>query len=95
MITFNNISVRIDKALCLSNVSGHFKENSITTILGPNGAGKTTLLRTLSGLQPLSSGTIHIDHFEADTLTLKSLSKKRSFLQQIPISVHTYVYGKC
>lgn len=29
-------------------------------VLGPNGAGKTTLLRALSGLEALTSGTIHL-----------------------------------
>lgn len=84
MITFNNLSVRIDKSLCLSDVSGHFKKNTLTTILGPNGAGKTTLLRALSGLQPISNGTIHIDRLDARTLTLKNLSQKRSILPADP-----------
>jgi branched-chain amino acid transport system ATP-binding protein len=33
-------------------------EGSITVLLGPNGAGKSTLLRTISGLNPVKTGTI-------------------------------------
>jgi len=29
-------------------------------VVGPNGAGKTTLLRTLAGLMPIDSGSIHL-----------------------------------
>ncbi|MET9023368.1 ABC transporter ATP-binding protein [Actinopolymorpha sp. NPDC004070] len=33
----------------------------VVALLGPNGAGKSTTLRALAGLQPLSSGEIHLD----------------------------------
>src|SRR5664280_536216 len=35
-------------------------------ILGPNGAGKTTLLRALSGLDPLTSGSISLGDLTLD-----------------------------
>jgi len=35
-------------------------------ILGPNGAGKTTLLRALSGLDPLTTGSIHLGDLVLD-----------------------------
>jgi len=35
-------------------------------VLGPNGAGKTTLLRALSGLDALSSGSIHLGALTLD-----------------------------
>jgi branched-chain amino acid transport system ATP-binding protein len=34
------------------------QSGEIVTVVGANGAGKTTLLRCLSGVQPVSSGTI-------------------------------------
>src|SRR4051794_21648428 len=33
----------------------------LTTIIGPNGAGKTTLLRAITGLVPVSQGSITLD----------------------------------
>src|SRR5450631_1174402 len=35
-------------------------------VLGPNGAGKTTLLRALSGLEALSTGSIHLGPLTLD-----------------------------
>jgi len=36
------------------------QEGSVTAVLGANGAGKTTLLRTISGLEPASSGRVRL-----------------------------------
>jgi molybdate transport system ATP-binding protein len=38
----------------------------VLAVLGPNGAGKTTLLRALSGLEALSSGSIHLGDLTLD-----------------------------
>jgi len=35
-------------------------EGSVTAVLGANGAGKTTLLRTISGLEPATSGRVRL-----------------------------------
>lgn len=36
------------------------EEGQLLGLVGPNGAGKTTLLRALAGLQPVTSGHMHI-----------------------------------
>jgi len=33
----------------------------VVAVVGPNGSGKSTLLRALAGLEPLASGTLHLD----------------------------------
>jgi branched-chain amino acid transport system ATP-binding protein len=45
----------------LWGVSFQIKEKEIVSIIGPNGAGKTTLVKTIMGLLPAKSGTIHFD----------------------------------
>ncbi len=45
----------------LRGVSLEVPEGRLTAIIGPNGHGKTTLLRTISGLVPVSAGTIQFD----------------------------------
>jgi branched-chain amino acid transport system ATP-binding protein len=45
----------------LHGVSLTVREGELVTLLGPNGAGKTTLMRALSGIRPLTSGSVWFD----------------------------------
>jgi len=45
----------------LWDVDLEVERGSIVCLIGSNGAGKTTLLRTISGLLPVSSGTLQFD----------------------------------
>jgi len=45
----------------LHGVSLEVRKGEIVTLIGSNGAGKTTLLRALSGLQPISAGSIRFE----------------------------------
>jgi branched-chain amino acid transport system ATP-binding protein len=45
----------------LHGVSLQVRAGELVTLLGPNGAGKTTLMRAISGLRPLSSGSVWFD----------------------------------
>lgn len=49
----------------VDDVSFALPEGSFLTVFGPNGAGKTTLLSMLSTLDRPTSGTIHVDGFDA------------------------------
>ncbi|MDG2300965.1 MAG: ABC transporter ATP-binding protein [Acidimicrobiales bacterium] len=57
-LTVENVSVQIDGASVLDNVSVSVQQGECLVILGPSGCGKTTLLRSLAGLQPVSAGEI-------------------------------------
>jgi branched-chain amino acid transport system ATP-binding protein len=45
----------------IKGISVVVNEGEIVTLIGANGAGKTTTLKTISGLRPLSSGSITFD----------------------------------
>jgi branched-chain amino acid transport system ATP-binding protein len=45
----------------LHGVSLVVREGELVTLLGSNGAGKTTMMRAISGLRPLSSGSVWFD----------------------------------
>ena len=52
-------SFRLEADLCAA-------PGDVLGILGPNGAGKTTLLRALSGLEALTTGSIHLGSLTLD-----------------------------
>jgi len=58
LLTLANISCGYGANQVLRGVSLEVAEGSLAAIIGPNGHGKTTLLRAISGLVPLSAGTI-------------------------------------
>ncbi|MEI5678262.1 MULTISPECIES: ABC transporter ATP-binding protein [unclassified Mesorhizobium] len=45
----------------LKGISFDIEAGDFITVIGPNGHGKSTLLKTISGLVPLTSGTISIN----------------------------------
>ena len=49
------------KIRVLHGVDLQIGHGEIVTLLGPNGAGKSTLLRALSGLLPITAGTMRFD----------------------------------
>ena len=57
-------------------------EGSVTAVLGANGAGKTTLLRTISGLEPASSG--HVRLYGEELLGVAVEDVVRRGLAQVP-----------
>ena len=53
--------VHYDRIEALHGVSIVVRDGELVTLLGANGAGKTTLMRAISGLRPLTSGSIWFD----------------------------------
>jgi branched-chain amino acid transport system ATP-binding protein len=48
------------KMTILNGTTAQIRRGAITTVIGPNGAGKSTLFKTIFGLLPVRSGTIHL-----------------------------------
>ena len=61
LLEVNDIRVHYGKIEAIKGVSLQVDEGEIVTLIGANGAGKTTTLKTISGLRPLSSGTVVFD----------------------------------
>ena len=59
MLEVNGITVRYGSITALHDVSFKVEQGEIVTLIGANGAGKTTCLHTISGLLPLSGGSIN------------------------------------
>jgi len=56
-----DLHVHYGKIEAIKGISVVVNEGEIVTLIGANGAGKTTTLKTISGLRPLSSGSITFD----------------------------------
>ncbi|WP_407410243.1 ATP-binding cassette domain-containing protein [Acinetobacter sp.] len=52
-------------------------QSKIFDIIGKTGAGKSSLIRTLSGLEQITSGSIHIDEHNLDELNHNQLIQLR------------------
>ena len=52
----------------VDNFSVSFEEGKITGIVGPNGSGKTTLIDVLSGVYPITKGTVIIKNVRRDKI---------------------------
>jgi branched-chain amino acid transport system ATP-binding protein len=57
----DSLGVRYGASQALFDVSVDIPTGQILALLGPNGAGKSTFARALSGLVPLTSGSIEFD----------------------------------
>ena len=66
----------------LKGISITVRRGETVALVGANGAGKTTFLRTLSGVQPMSAGSIHFDG--EDISKLRSDKRMRRGICQSP-----------
>uniref|UniRef100_UPI00389929AB ABC transporter ATP-binding protein n=1 Tax=Luteimicrobium xylanilyticum TaxID=1133546 RepID=UPI00389929AB len=61
MLELENVSVSYGRIEAVRGVSLTVEEGELVTLIGANGAGKTTTMRAISGIRPLSTGTIRFD----------------------------------
>jgi len=82
ILTIENLTCHYDKIIALSEVNLSIAQGEIVSLIGANGAGKTTLLRTISGLNPASTGTITFK--DRDITRLSSDKRVISGIAQVP-----------
>ena len=95
-LKLHEVSVTVQGAPLLRDVSFEVQPGKLVGLLGPNGAGKTTAVRALLGLQPLTAGQAYLDAKPAYSLTAKQRALIVSYLPQArklawPISVREAV----
>ena len=82
MLTVEGLRSRYGRIEVLHGIDLEVNSGEIVTVVGANGAGKTTLLRCLSGVQPVSGGTIT---FRGETFTSVPAYRRLSYgLAQSP-----------
>ncbi|TFV55379.1 ABC transporter ATP-binding protein [Mycobacterium sp. PS03-16] len=61
LLEVRDVVVHYGRIRALHGVSLTVHEGELVTLLGSNGAGKTTMMRAISGLRPLTSGSVWFD----------------------------------
>jgi branched-chain amino acid transport system ATP-binding protein len=61
LLELEDVQVHYGKVEALKGISVTVDEGEIVTLIGANGAGKSTALKTISGVRPVTSGTIRFD----------------------------------
>ncbi|HBL3778447.1 TPA: ABC transporter ATP-binding protein [Enterococcus faecium] len=60
-IQISHLNVVIENLKILEDIHFTIPKDTFTSIVAPSGAGKSTLLKTLTGVQPMTSGAIKVD----------------------------------
>ncbi|MBI9114007.1 ABC transporter ATP-binding protein [Sanguibacter suaedae] len=61
LLEITDMTVAYGRIEALHGVTLHVDDGELVTLIGANGAGKTTTMRAVSGIRPLSSGSIVFD----------------------------------
>jgi len=84
-IVFNNVTFGYDPTRpVLKNVNIHVEPRKTLAIVGPTGAGKSTIVKLLSRFYENQKGTITVDGYDIQKITLNSLHKQMGVVLQEP-----------
>jgi iron complex transport system ATP-binding protein len=81
-VVLDGISLNIDGARILSEVSATLPPGSVTGLLGPKGAGKSTLLRIIAGIDRADAGTVALDGAVVGQLRRREAARRIALLEQ-------------
>ena len=75
MLKIEHMTQRYGDFCALSDVSFTVEDREILGLIGPNGAGKTTLLNGVTGLNPITEGSVTLDGYRIDRLRRDQIAK--------------------
>lgn len=82
MIKISHLSVFYDQRQALRDINLILNSGQVLAVIGPNGAGKTTLVRAISGVVPLSGGSILINENNLSDLSPLERARKVAVVPQ-------------
>ncbi|GLU89433.1 ATP-binding cassette domain-containing protein [Agromyces sp. NBRC 114283] len=75
-LIIDDVAVSRGAGPVIQGVSFTLEQGRVTALVGPNGAGKTSLLDGISGVAPISAGTIRIDGTPIEKLSRVARAKQ-------------------
>ncbi len=76
LLEINNLTKDFGGLRANDNISFSLDKGELTGLIGPNGAGKTTLFNCISGLHPVTSGTIIFDSEDVTSLKAYQVARR-------------------
>ncbi len=84
-IKFTNVNFSyVDGIPVLENINFSINKGEKIALIGETGAGKTTIVNLILGFYKINSGNIFFDGKNIDDISLESIRKNISFIQQNP-----------
>jgi sn-glycerol 3-phosphate transport system ATP-binding protein len=90
-VSFRDVRKRYGELEVIHGVSTEVADGEFVVIVGPSGCGKSTLLRMVAGLEPITSGEIHIGERVVNDLEPKDRDIAMVF-QNYALYPHMSVY---
>ena len=82
MLSIENVKSAYGRIEVLHGITLHVDAGEIVSLIGANGAGKTTLMHAISGIQPITSGTIR---FKGEPIEQRPAHVRVAFgISQVP-----------
>jgi branched-chain amino acid transport system ATP-binding protein len=80
LLELRNLSAHYGRIQALTEISLTVEEGEVVTLIGANGAGKSTTMRAISGIRPISAGTLTFDgeditNLRADLRVVRGISQ--------------------
>jgi subfamily B ATP-binding cassette protein MsbA len=92
-ISLKNVSFSYDRTPVLQNLSMDIMKGEKIAIVGGSGNGKTTLLRILTGLYPLSKGTVSVNKKQLSKEEMIGLRKYTAVIEQEPFLFNDTIFN--
>ena len=81
-IEFEDVSFAYGKKCIFENATFKINQGEKVAIIGKTGTGKTTITQTLMRLYPIKEGTITIDGFDIEQISIESIRHNISYISQ-------------
>lgn len=82
LLEIKGLSSSYGRIQALRDISINVAQGEIVALVGANGAGKSTLLKIISGVQPVTDGSVHFDG--VDITHASSHQRVRMGIAQVP-----------